>query len=182
MNDDEVIGSIRVSFSVGLKPWNDDPTEYLLAAKGEIVAALDAPGTTEIAGQIEATIIKFSEAINDRMDLGDIFHEASLGDVHSALFRKKGDFKRKLNIGLLPGEIIFIETISLEPKYQPTHILLQSVEAIIPALSSMGLVVARQATLDRGKDEWKTLAFDPIPGTDFVYRDDINVNPRRKPY
>jgi hypothetical protein len=185
MNNDEVIGSVRLSFSVGLKPWNDEPIEYFFPVEGTIIGCLDVPGdsdATEVAGRIAAKVIKFHEAFNDHMDMADIFNKAELGLVHSALFNKKGDFKKKLDIALLPGEIIFIDAITLEPKYQATRLLLQTVETIMPALSPMGLVIARRETLDRGRKEWKQLAFDPVPGTDFVYRDDFHVNPRHKAY
>jgi hypothetical protein len=185
MNSDEVIGSVRLSFAVGLKPWNADPTAYLFPAKGDIIVSRDDPSdpdAIEIAGQIEIKVIMFSEAFNDHIDLADVFHEANLDEVHSAFFNRKGDFKKRLDIALLPGAIIFINAITLESKYRRTRLLLQSVESLIPALSSMGLVVARRATLDRGNTEWKQLAFDPVPGTDFVYREDFEIDPRRKAY
>ena len=185
MNNDEVIGSVRFSFSVGLKPWNEEPIEYFFPVEGTIVSNINVAGdsaATEDAGQIAIKVIKFHEAFNDHMDMADIFHKADLGVVHSSLFNKKWDFKKKLEIALLPGEIIFIDAITLEPKYQPTRLLLQTVETIIPALSSMVLVVARRETLDLGRKGWKQLAFDPVPGTDFVYRDDFHVNPRQKAY
>lgn len=185
MNDNEVTGSVRFSFSVGLKPWNDEPTEYFLPVEGEIIACLNVPGdpdATEVAGRIELKVIKFAEAFNDHVDLSDVFHEASLGSVYLALFNQKGSFKKKLDISLLPGEVIFIDAITLEPKYQPTRLLLQAVESVIPALSSMGLVVACRETLDRGNKEWKRLGFDRVPRTDFIYRDDFNINPTRKAY
>lgn len=185
MNNDEVIGSVRLSFSVGLKPWNGEPSKYFIPAKGEIIAFLDVPDDTdsiEIAGRIEVIVIKFTEAFNDGMDMGDIFHEAGLGAVHASLFNRKGDFKKKLDTGLLPADIVFIDVVTLELKYQPTRLLLQCVESLIPALSSMGLFVAHRATLDGGKKEWKQLAFDPVPGTDLVYRNDFDIDPRRKAY
>jgi hypothetical protein len=185
MNNHEVIGSVRLSFALGLKPWNNEPSAYAFPASGDIVASLDAPGDLtgfEIAGRVELTVIKFTEAYNDHVDIADVFCEVGFEDVHSTFFEKDGDFKKPMEDTMLPGEIIIIETLKLEPKYRHTRLLVQAVETIIPSFSSNSLVIARRATLDRGDKEWHGLAFDPVHGTDFVYRHNSEIDPRRKPY
>lgn len=185
MNDDEVTGMIQFSFATSLKPWGGDPTRYWFPATGEIVADLDSPDdsdATEAAGRMELKIIRFSEAYNDHVDLSDVFYEAGLGAVYVAMFNSRGGIKKQLDIDLLPGEVIFINAIQLEAKYRPTPLLLQTVEGMIGALTSMGLIVACRDTLDLGNKEWKQLGFDRVPRTQFIYRDDYGMNPRRKAY
>ena len=185
MNNDEVIGSVRLSFAIGLKPWNNEASAYFFPAKGDIIACLDGPGdptALEIVGRIELIVIKFTEAYNDHVDLADVFHAGGFDEIHSAFFKKSGDFMEPLEDTMLPGEIIIIESLKLEPKFSHTRLLIQAVETIIPSFSSNSLVIARQATLDRGNKEWHELGFDPVQGTNLIYRHNSESDPRRTPY
>ena len=185
MNSDEVIGSVRLSFAIGLKPWKNEASAYFFPARGEIVARLDVPGdptALEIVGRIELTVVKFTEAYNDHVDLADVFHAAGFDEVHSAFFKKNGDFKEPLEDTILPGEIIIIESLKLEPKFRQTSLLVQAVETTIPSFSSNSFVISRQATLDRGNKEWHELGFDLVQGTNLVYRHNSEIDPRRTPY
>ena len=168
-----------------MKPWNKEPKAYFFPARGEIIACGGVPSDSsalEIAGRFDLTVIKFTEAFNDHVDVGDVFHEADFDDIHSAVFKKDGNFKEPLEDTMLPGEIIIIESLKLEPKFRQTRLLIQTVETIIPSFSSNSLVIARQATLDRGNKEWHELGFDPVQGTNLVFRHNSEIDPRRTPY
>lgn len=184
MSDDEVIGTVRLAFAIGLKPW-DDPTAYSFPVRGEIVACLDVPDdphAVETAGRIGLTVIKFTEAYNDDVELADVFYEAGLPDVYSTFFDKEEDFKKPLDNRILPGDIVFIESVTLEPKFSRTRLLVQTVESIIPSFSSLSLTIARKTTLDHGQREWLQLGFELTEGSEFVYRDNVELDPRRKAY
>ena len=182
MDNDEATGSVKFSYSLGLKPWQGDPTEYYVPLQGTIIVARNDEEDEDAltaAGQIELTIIKAAEVTNEQMMLPAVFDDCGLDAVFSALYDDSG-LRSDLEIDLIPGDIVFIQSIQLAPKYMRTRLFFQAVETTIAAFASMGLVVATKNTLDRGNQEWTQMGFELIPGTDFVYRDNYSIHPNRK--
>ena len=184
MHHDEVPGLVRISYDISLKPWQNDPDEYSVPATAFIMAytnGQNGPDETVPAGRIELTVIKLAEVTNDKMMLSDVFDACGLSVLFSCLFDDTG-LRTDLEIDFIPGDIVFIRSITLEPKYLRTRLFFQAVETTLAAIAAIGLVAAIKDTLDLGKREWTQMGFELIPGTDFIYRDNYSVHPDRKAY
>jgi hypothetical protein len=184
MQHDEIPGSVKFSFAIGLKPWQNEPEAYSLPIDGTIMVCREDqkdPDALTAAGHIELTVIKVAEVTNEKMMLSDVFGDCGLDAVYSVLFDQTG-LREDLEIDFIPGDIVYIRSVKLAPKYLRTRLFFQAVEATIAAFASMGLVVAIKDTLDRGKREWTQMGFELIPGTDFVYRDNYSIHPNLKAY
>ena len=184
MHHDEVPGLVRISYDISLKPWQNAPDEYSVPATALIMAYTNGhndPDETVPAGHIDLTVIKLAEVTNDKMMLSDVFGACGLSVLFSCLFDDAG-LRTDLEVNFIPGDIVFIRSVILEPEYVRTRMFLQAVEATLAAMAAIGLVAAIKNTLDLGKREWTQMGFELIPGTDFIYRDNYSVHPDMKAY
>jgi hypothetical protein len=137
-SNEEVIGYVRFPLSCSLKPWDEDPEEYYLPVEATIVAAPEED-LEETAGQLQLVVIKLAEAVNDHVTLYDIFDacSADLEELYHAIFNVEGDPKEELRIECAPAyDILYIESVKLEPKYASTRLFYQAVEAAISMFAS----------------------------------------------
>jgi hypothetical protein len=184
MHHDEIPGLVTISYDIALKPWQNDPDEYSVRVMASIMAYVNGrndPDETVAAGHIELTVIKLAEVTNDKMMLSDVFDACGLPVLFSSLFDDTG-LRTDLEIDFIPGDVVFIRSVKLAPKYLRTRLFFQAVETTLAAIATIGLVAAIKDTLDLGKREWTQLGFELIPGTDFIYRDNYSVHPDRKAY
>jgi len=169
------------SCSLGLRPWGNDPSDYSVEVQGTIMLSADDeddPDALVDAGKIELTIIKVAEVAEDPTMMMYVFDDCALNELYAALYNEAG-LRKDLETNAVPGDIVFIESIQLDPKYLRTSLFVQAVETTIAAFASMGLVAASKGTLDRGNQEWDQMGFVLIPGTDFVFRDNQSFESNR---
>jgi hypothetical protein len=181
----ELIGNVRFSIAVGLKPWNQNPEEYYLSIVGNIIVCIDDgqdPEAEEQAGEIQLTLIKIAEAINNQANLAFIFDSMDLEEVQAALMEENDTFRLDLKIDAPRGDILFIDSIKLDRKYARATLSWRALEAAFATFASVGVVAAYAPTLDQCPGEWSEYGFERAPGTEIVYRDNYGVHPDRKAY
>jgi hypothetical protein len=105
-----------------------------------------------------------------------------LEEVQAALLEENDTFRLDLKIDAPLGDILFIDSIQLNPKYARTTLAWRSLEAAFATFASVGVVVAYAATLDQCPGEWSACGFERVSGTEIVYRDNYGIHPDRKAY
>lgn len=185
MDISERVGAINFSLEPGLKPWEGDPDEYYVPVFGKIVVCTgdDAnPDREATVGDLQLVVVKMCEAVNDRVILQQVCdaHSEELLEIYSAIFDAEGDAKEELRLECLPCDIVYLESVSLKPKYRSSALLLRVLETTIATFASQGLVVAHMNTLNQKHNEWSTCGFEVVPGTSIVFRDNVRLLPGRK--
>jgi hypothetical protein len=86
----EVCGNVEFSLPVELKPWDGDPSHYLLEVNGTVKALSDSDGSDEleIVGELKLFIIKLAESHKNGVPIGFICdcHSSDLDELRSTLF------------------------------------------------------------------------------------------------
>jgi len=97
--------------------------------------------------------------------------------AYGALFDVKGETKEDLDIEPGWNSLLYIEAVESEPKYQETTLAVRLIETAIAIFCSDGLVIAVERAFDLTIEEWRQLGFKRIAESEFVFRDQLRVNP-----
>ena len=173
MNDSGVFGSVEFSVSVGLVPWRD-PSEFVHHIVG---TAIDADGRRR--GTISLKLVSATEAEN----LGEYLvmvcdaDSSVLESVYATLFGPNGETREELDITPGWNNLLFIESLEMEPGHEGTPLRVQVVETSIAVFGSAGLIVAEEQALELSVEEWRQLGFRRIAASPYVFRDQMRTNP-----
>ena len=177
MKKKEFDGTVEFATTTGTAPWQD-PSEYVHTIDGTALAFTDGDDEEE-AGRITLRLVSVTEAVNRGEDLFIICDadSAILEAAYWALFDKKGETKEDLDIEPGWNNLLYIESVEVEPECQETTIAVRLIETAIAIFCSDGLVIAVEAAFDLSIEEWKELGFKRIAESEFVFRDQLRVNP-----
>jgi ribosomal protein S18 acetylase RimI-like enzyme len=90
---------------------------------------------------------------------------------------EKGETKEELDIEPGWSSLLYIESVEAEPEYQKTTLAVRLIETAIAIFCSDGLVITVEKAFDLTIGEWRQLGFKRIAGSEFVFRDQLRVNP-----
>jgi len=177
MAKDEFEGSVEFAMTTGTVPWGD-PGEYVHNIEGAALAFTDDDDEEEV-GRIALRLVSVTEAVNQGEDLHLVCDadSAILEAAYCALFDAKGETKEDLDIEPGWNNLLYIESIEAEPEYQETTLAVRLIETAIAIFCSDGLVIAVERAFDLTIEEWRQLGFKRIAGSEFVFRDQLRVNP-----
>ena len=180
MKQEDFSGTVDFSVSTGLVPWGD-PSEYVHTVTGKALVLTDS-GDEEEAGKITLRLVSATEAVNQGEQFYDVCDadSAVLEAIYATLFDTNGETKDELDIE--PGwhNLLFVETVKIGPDFRNTSLRVQMIETAIAMFCSEGLVVAVEDSLELSAEEWRKLGFKRIAESQFVFRDQLRVNPYRK--
>ena len=181
MDDRELFGTVDFSVSTGLAPWGD-PGEYVHTIKGTAIVLQDMEGEDE-AGEITLKLISATEAMNRGEGLHEVCDadSADLEAVYVTLFDARGETKEDLDIEPGWNNLLLIDDVKIGPEYENTSLRVRLIETSIAMFCPEGLVVAVEEALPLTVEEWRRLGFKRIADSPFVFRDQLRVNPYKKP-
>ena len=173
----EFEGTVEFAMTTGTVPWGD-PSEYVHAIEGTALAFMDGDAEEE-AGQITLRLVSVTEAVNRGEDLFIVCDadSAVLEAAYCALFDKTGETKEDLDIEPGWNNLLYIESEEVEPEYDDTTLAVRLIETAIAIFCSDGLVIAVEEAFDLTIEEWRELGFKRIAESEFVFRDQLRVNP-----
>ncbi|HUT58349.1 MAG TPA: hypothetical protein VNA25_10920 [Phycisphaerae bacterium] len=177
MAKDEFEGTVEFAVTTGTVPWGD-PGEYVHSIAGKALAFADSDAAEE-AGRITLRLVSVTEAVNRDEDLHVVCDadSAILEAAYCALFDEKGDTKEGLDIEPGWDNLLYVESVEAEPEYQDTTLAVRLIETAIAIFCSDGLVIAVEEAFDLTIEEWRQLGFKRIAGSEFIFRDQLRVNP-----
>ena len=102
---------------------------------------------------------------------------AILEGLYATLFDDNGETKELLDIE--PGwtNLLFVDTMTVLPKYQDTSLRVQLMETSIAMFCPDGLIVAVEDALELTQEDWRQLGFKRIAGSLFIFREQLIKNP-----
>lgn len=172
IESDGLPGWVTFSSDVTLKPWGKNLRHYIQAATGTINVA-QAGRDTVIAGKIQFLFVNVAEVINEHLDLARAFrsHSPELWAAYLALFDPDADYsyRDELNIEARIGEILYIQSVSVDPAFTNSLVTIQAIETVVACYTSMGVAIVRQGTLAGW--QLKMLKFQQVPDTAIFFRD-----------
>ena len=173
----EFEGTVEFAMTTGTVPWQD-PGEYVHTIEGTAFAFTDGDDEEE-AGQITLRLVSVTEAVNRGEHLFVVCDadSAVLEAAYWVLFNKTGETKEELDIELGWNNLLYIEAVESEPEYQDTTLAVRLIETAITIFCSDGLVIAVEEAFDLTIEEWRELGFKRIAESEFVFRDQLRVNP-----
>jgi hypothetical protein len=177
MKNVEFDGTVEFSMTTGTVPWQD-PSEYVHNIEGTALAFTDDDAEEEV-GRIALRLVSVTEAVNRGEDLFIVCDadSAVLEAAYWALFNKTGETKEELDIEPGWNNLLYIEAVESEPEYHDTTIAVRLIETAIAIFCSEGLVIAVEDAFDLSIEEWRELGFKRIAESEFVFRDQLRVNP-----
>ena len=173
MSHEQFYGTVNFSVSAGLIPWGD-PGEYVHAVTGRALG----PNENEV-GTLTLKLVSATEAEIQGERLLEVCDadSAILEAIYATLFDAKGETRDDLDIEPGWSNLVFVETVEIEPGYEQTSLRVQLIETGIAMFCPEGLIVAREDALNLTVDEWRQLGFRRIAESPFVFRDQLKVNP-----
>ena len=173
----EFEGSVEFAMTTGMVPWGDH-SEFAHTIEGTALAFTDSYNEEE-AGRVTLRLVSVTEVINrgESLHLVCDADSAVLEAAYWALFDEKGETKEDLDIEPGWNSLLYIESIEAEPEYQETTLAVRLIETAIAIFCSDGLVIAVEEAFDLTIEEWRQLGFKRIAGSEFVFRDQLRVNP-----
>lgn len=177
MDEKEFYGTVVFSVEARLAPWND-PSEYVHTISGRATVVNDED-TDDVVGSIVLKLVSATEAINRGHDLLTIFDADSslLEHIYSTLFDVNEEPREELDIETCWNNLLFVEDMAIDPKYQATTLRVQLVATATAMFCPEGLVVAAEDSLDLTIEDWRALGFKRIAKSPFVYLDQLKLNP-----
>ncbi|MHC4404105.1 MAG: hypothetical protein ACYTG0_30995 [Planctomycetota bacterium] len=177
MAKDEFEGSVRFVMTASTVPW-EDPGQYVHDIAGTALAFTDSDAEEE-AGRITFRLVSVTEVVNRGEDLYVVCDadSAVLEAAYCALFNENRETKEELDIEPGWNSLVYIESVEVEPEYQETTLAVRLIETAIAIFCSDGLVIAVEEAFDLTIEEWRQLGFKRIAGSEFVFRDQLRVNP-----
>ena len=179
MKQEDFSGTIDFSVSTGFVPWGD-PSEYVHTVTGKALVLTDSG--EEEAGKITLKLVSVTEAVNQGEQLYDVCDadSAILEAIYATLFDTNGETKEELDIEPGWNNLLFVETVNIDSDYRNTSLRVKMIETAIAMFCSEGLIVAVGDSLELSVEEWQRLGFKRIAESQFVFRDQLRVNPYRK--
>ncbi len=178
-------GVVEFSFSSELKPWDYDPSEYLLEVTGHVKATFDTEdyGDPQPAGELKLLIIKMAEARKARVQICGICdcHSSDMEEVWSTLFADD-ELKEEFDLQSPSGDLLYLDEIALLPEYEDSPLYFQVIETAIASFASRGLVVAYRTAFNDDAKRWRKLSFKEIPRSELLVRQNhvrCGSSPRR---
>ena len=171
------VGSVDFLTSATLMPWSD-PGEYVHEVTGR---ALDVDD--EEVGTIRLKFVSSTEAENRGLRLLDVFDSESslLEAVFSTLFDTQGEPREKLDIELAWNNLLFVDEVQIQPEYESSSARVALIETSAAMFCPSGLVVAEEESLELSVEDWRQLGFKRIANSPFVFRDQMKMNPYKRP-
>lgn len=173
MDQEAVIGSIKFTLEPTLKPWEDDPEQFVTEIEGRI--AVMAEDDDEIfAGKISLIMVKINEAEVAGVNLYHVFdYSASLEATYSSVFDARGRLRKRFKINRDVDTLIYINSIRWKRGLGGMSVLEQSVETASAIFAPSGLVLAYAKDLNRFGLNWRQYGFMPTGVSGLILRDNF---------
>lgn len=171
MRPEEIGGSIEFRFGVPLVPWRDNPENYITEVEGDIAISADSDDgePDEKVGTIKLFVVKLAQALRNGVELTFILDCRAIESLYRKLFEHDGAFRAALGITAPYGDLLVIEEIELDPRFDDAVFRDQVIETAIATFASVGVVVLPKRLIpaqnlqDRG--------YVDLRGTDYAVRD-----------
>lgn len=176
--DDKIEGSLVFKFGVGLAPWSGDWSEYTTAIDTEITVWSDdedeaAPNVT--VGRMKMVVVKLAEAVRDGTELYDVLDQKVLESLYKVLFKEDGVFWPHLDIQAPLGDLLVIEAVQVESKYENTALHQHAIETAIQTLASIGIVVIKKQVLRLSPSAWSDRGYVDLEFQNYLLLDNYKA-------
>jgi hypothetical protein len=102
---------------------------------------------------------------------------AILEAAYAVLFDDSGETKEELDIEVGWTNLLFVDGMTVLPKYQKASLRVQLIETSIAMFCPDRLIVAVEDALELTQEEWRQLGFKRIAGSLFIFREQLIKNP-----
>ena len=175
MRPEEIGGSIEFRFGVPLVPWRDNPENYITEVEGDIAISADSDDDEpdEKVGTIKLFVVKLAQALRNGVELTFILDCRAIESLYRKLFERDGAFRTALSIEAPYGDLLVIEEIELDPRFDDAAFRDQVIETAIATFASVSIVVLPKRLIpaqnlqDRG--------YVGLRGTDYAVRDNYRM-------
>ena len=178
-------GSVRFSAEAGLDAG--DLADRVLRIEGRVSGGLGEDSRfashEENVGLVEAYLLQAARLADDGIHFGDVcdLHSDQLEGVYAALFDEEDELREDLGIAHGWDTLLHLGWVEVDPRYRHSGVVAQMVEAVVRHFCPVGLVTAYASVLDLSIEEWRSLGFRRIAGTEVVYRDNTADDPYGHP-
>jgi hypothetical protein len=169
-------GSVVFSFDARLCPWKADPEKYVIEITGEIMTWAKGDEPDEKAGQIKIAVIKLSEARSNGVKLYYVLDSYDIEEVYPHLFKKDGVFLPDLPLEAPYSDLLLIEDVQLEPRFEKTDLRNQAIETAIASFASAGIVLVKKNVLGLEEIAALELGYWDLLFEDYFLRDNFRQN------
>lgn len=178
-------GTIRFAAEAGLDP--DELAGRVLRIEGRVSGGLGEEASfaahEENVGLVEAYLVQAARLADDGVHLGEVcdLHSDQLEGVYAALFDEQDELREDLAIASDWDVLVHIGWVEVDPRYRRSGVVGLMIQAMIRHFCPIGLVTAYASVLDLAHDEWRSLGFRRIAGSEVVYRDNTADDPYGHP-
>lgn len=164
-----------------------DLIDDVLRIEGRIIGGVGREGgliaEDDNAGIVEAYLVQMMQLAADGVPFADVCeaHSAHLQGVYAALFDEEDKPRAELAIAGGWDVLLHIHWLEIEPRYRDSGVLVQAVETTIRHFCPAGLITAYLNVIELTPEEWRSLGFRKISGSEVVYRDNTSGDPYGHP-
>lgn len=172
-------GSVVFEYRVSLSPWDCDPERYLLEIDGTITVwseSDDPEEPDEIVGSMKLLVVKLAEARRDQVELFYVLDFYEVEELYAPLFKKDGVFWPHLDVEAQYGDLLVIDEIKLDPRFEDSPLRNQAIETAIASFASIGVVVIKKQTLGLSTEDRCDKGYIDLEFNNFLMRDNFRLN------
>lgn len=176
MESETLDGSVVFSFASSLFPGNGDPANYILNVDGEITLWVgDEDTPNEHAGKVKLAVVQLAEAQRNDVELFHVLDYYEIEALYPMLFKEDGVFWPHLDVEAPYGDLLIIEDIQLEPRFDD-GLRHQAVETAIASFASVGIVLIKKQLLRLGPIESLERGYRDLEFQNYLLRDNVRLN------
>ena len=169
-------GTVVFTLGARLCPWKIDPEKYVIEITGDIMVWAKDEGPERKAGTIKLAVIKMSEARCQGVKLYHVLDCYDIEEVYPHLFKKDGVFLPDLPLEAPYSDLLLIEDVQLEPRFEKTDLRKQAIETAIASFASAGIVLVKKDVLGLDEEAQLDQGFWDLLFDDYLLRDNFRQN------
>lgn len=169
-------GTVVFALGARLCPWKIDPEKYVIEITGDIMVWSQDEGPERKAGQIKLAVVKLCEAKSRGVKLYHVLDSYDIEEIYPHLFQSDGVFLPDLPLEAPYGDLLLIEDIQLEPRFEKTDLRNQAIETAIASFASAGIVLVKKDVLGLEEMAAIELGYWDLLFEDYWLRDNFRQN------
>ena len=136
----------------------------------------DLEESDEIAGRMKLLVVKLAEARNDEERLFEVLDAYEIEELYAPLFQRDGHFWPHLDVEAQYGDLLVIEEVKLEPRFEDPILRNQAIETAIASFASIGVVIIKKQVLGLTMEAWYDKGYIDLEVSNFLMRDNFRLN------
>ena len=176
MKTKQLGGTVVFTLGARLCPWKIDPEKYVIEITGDIMVWATDEGPERKAGTIKLAVIKLSEARCHGVKLYHVLDSYDIEEIYPHLFEKDGVFLPDLPLEAPYSDLLLIEDVQLDPRFEKTDLRKQTIETAIASFASAGIVLVKKDVLRLEEIAADELGYWDLLFEDYLLRDNFRQN------